>query len=106
MHGAASPPPAWIAEHREKEPPEMLLSGLRPQALAALCLCAVVLACAVGEKLQVGGHGDPEAAWDVWLGQAMQFVGMCALGEYVSVAVVCEVCMWVWNTWQWSCMCV
>lgn len=64
MRGAASLPPAWIAEHRETEPPEMLLPGLRPRALAALGLCAVVLACVVGEKLWVGGCGDPAAAGD------------------------------------------
>lgn len=64
MRSAASPLPARLAEHREKAPPEMLLPRLRPRALAALCLCAVVLACAVGEQLQAGGRGDPAAARD------------------------------------------
>ena len=60
-----SPPPARRAEHRETEPPEMSLPGCRPRALPSLCfcLCAVLLACAVGEQERVDGCGGPEAAW-------------------------------------------
>lgn len=45
-----------------QRPPEMSFPGRRPQALASLCFCVLVLACAVGEEEPGVGCGDPTAA--------------------------------------------
>ena len=40
----------------------MSFPGRRPQALASLCFCVLVLACVVGEEEPGVGCGDPTAA--------------------------------------------
>lgn len=43
----------------------MSFPGCRPQALASLSFCVLVLACVVGEEEPGVGYGDPAAAWGV-----------------------------------------
>lgn len=45
-----------------QRPPEMSFPGRRPQVLASLCFCVLVLACVVGEEEPGLGCGDPTAA--------------------------------------------
>lgn len=43
----------------------MSFPGCRPQALASLSFCVLVLACVVGEEELGVGYRDPAAAWGV-----------------------------------------
>ena len=74
------PQPGELSSDGQRTP-EMSFPGGRPQALAFLCFCVLVLACVVGEEEPGVGYGDPAAAWGVSVRDCEACRSVCVSGS-------------------------